>query len=134
VKQWLRITNGSPGFFGIGWAQKGANMEELWQAIPRLRSTRWIPVGRDDFGNYYVRVVPESGQGGGVFHIEATTPEKLLYAAASDTLHFALFYLRHLEAFLSRQTSGWPQDKSIVLFQDPELARVEGAPFYWDAY
>jgi hypothetical protein len=134
VKQWLKITNGAPQFFGIGEAQKGSNMEELWRLCPRLRDIGWIPVGEDNFGNYFVRVASESGGRSGVFYAEATMPDKLEYAVASDTLHFALFYLRHFEACQSWKMSGWPEDKSFVLSQDPELARVEGAPFYWDAH
>lgn len=44
VKAWLRITNGAPGFFGIGWAQKGCNMEDLWQLWPELPAKGWIPI------------------------------------------------------------------------------------------
>lgn len=132
VKAWLRITNGAPGFFGIGWAQRGCNMEDLWQLWPEMRAKGWIPIGSDEFGNFFVRVVPEPGGRGGVFHVEATSMDRLVYVAASDALHYALFHLEHLEAYRLRRTSGWPQDKEHVLSQDPEMAHVEGAPFYWD--
>jgi hypothetical protein len=132
VREWLRITNGASGFFGIGSAPKGSNVEEIWRLTPEWRENRWIPVGRDDFGNFFVRVVPESGKRGGVFLVEATISDELVYAAASDTLHFAWFDLRHSEALQTHKTSGWPQDESFVLSQDPELAHVEGAPFYWE--
>jgi hypothetical protein len=132
AKEWLRITNGPPGFCGLGSAQKSVNMEGLWQLFPDWRNNGWIPVGTDDFGNYYVRVVPKSGRQGGVFFVEANISDKLVYAVASDTLHFALFYLKHFEALETRRTSGWPQDKSFVLSQDPALARVVGAPLYVD--
>jgi hypothetical protein len=106
-------------------------MEEIWQLWPEWRDNNWIPVGRDS-GNFYVRAVPKSERGG-VFYVEATISDKLQYAVASDTLHFAWFNLRHFEALESHKTSGWPQDKSFMLSQDPELAREEGAPFPWDA-
>lgn len=129
VKQWLRITNGASGFYGIGSAQQGANMERLWELRPVLRQ-RWIPVGSDDFGNFYVRVVPESGGRGGVFYVEATSTDELEYAAASDTVHFALFSLE--QRLEGHETYGWPRDKSFVLSKDPDLAHVEGARFFWD--
>lgn len=142
VKQWLRITNGCPGFYGIGSAQKGFNMERLWEVCPDLQRPGWIPVGMDDFGNFYVRVVPESGGRGGVFYVEAIGTRELEYAAASDTLHFAIFSLEerlHVtpefssveEAYKSGKMYGWPRDKSFVLSKDPELAHVEGGPFFW---
>jgi len=144
VKQWLRITNGPSAFYGIGSAQKGANMEELWELLPDLRQPGWIPVGTDDVGNIYVRVVSESGGRGGVFYVHATSPDELAYAAASDTLHFAVFSLEeslHVtpefssveEAYKSGKMYGWPRDKSFVLSKDPELAHVEGAPLFWDS-
>jgi hypothetical protein len=133
VKQWLKITNGAPQFFGIGEAPKASNMEDLWRLCPRLQDIGWIPVGEDGSGNYFVRLMPESGDRGGVFFVEANKPHQLEYAVASDTLHFALFYLRHLEVCESRKMTEWPHDKSFVLSQDPELAQVVGAPFYWDA-
>lgn len=144
VKEWLRITNGPSGFYGVGSAQKGSNMEELWELRPDLRQPGWIPVGTDDFGNFYVRVVPESGGRGGVFYVEATSTDELAYAAASDTLHFAQFSLEerlHVtpefssmeEAIKSGKLYGWPRDKSFVLSKDPDLAHVEGGPFFWDS-
>lgn len=144
VKQWLRITNGQPGFYGIGSAQKGANIEELWEVRPDLRQPGWIPVGTDDFGNFYVRIVPESGGRGGVFYVEATSTDELAYAAASDTLHFAQFSLEeslHVipefssmeEAIQSGKLYGWPRDESFVLSKDPDLTHVEGGPFFWDS-
>jgi len=133
VIEWLKITNGAPGFLGIGAAQRGCNMEKLWQLAVRLRRKGWIPVGRDDFGNYYVRVVRESGGRGGVLHVEGTSTDELAYAVASDTLHFAVFSLEEKEALNSGETYGWPGDKSFVLSKDPELAHVEGARFLWDS-
>lgn len=132
VKHWLRITNAPSGFFGIGSAQKGSNMEELWQLVPQLRREGWIPVGRDTSGNFYVRVVLEAGKRGGVFYVHGTNTDELACVVASSTLHFALFCLEELEAGRSGQAYGWPQDKAFVLSKDPELVHVEGARFFWD--
>jgi hypothetical protein len=132
IKEWLRITNGAAGFFGLDPAYRDRNIEGVWQAVPYLHQEGWIPVGNDAFGNYYVRVVSESGGRSGVFHVEGTMADELAYVVASDTLHLAEFVLEEREVLNSGKTYGWPWDKSFVLSKDPELRHIEGARFPWE--
>lgn len=131
IKVWLRMTNGAAGFFGVDPDPQRRSIEGIWETVPDLRQEEWIPVGRDDFGNFYIRVVPKSGGRGGVFHVEATMIDELCYAVASDALHLAEFILEQDEARVSKETYGWPLNKSFVVSKDPEILNVENARFVW---
>jgi hypothetical protein len=131
IKVWLRLTDGAAGFFGVDPNSKDRSIEGIWEMVPDLRQEGRIPVGCDDFGNFYLRVVPKLGGRGGVYHVEGHMPDELYYVVASDTLHLAEFILEQEEALVSHETYGWPFDKSFVLSKDPEILNVENAIFAW---
>lgn len=133
VIAFLQISNGAPGFFGIRNAQKICNLENLWEDFPEWKRQSWLPVGRDTFGNYYIKPVIENSQSPICF-VEGTDSNILRYAVASDMLRFALF---KLEEQLCPQSDanalGWPFDREYVLKRDPELSAYEDAyPLPWN--
>lgn len=130
IKEWLRITNGAAGFFGVDPAPKDRSVEGIWQAVPYLHQEGWIPVGVSDFGDFYVRVVPELGGRGNVFLVRGTMADELAFVVASDTLHLAEFVLEEREVLNSGGKYGWPFDKAFVLSKDPELSHA-GARLPW---
>jgi len=134
VRAWLRITNGATGYFGIAPTQEGCDIEEMWSLAPEWQQRGWIPVGVDAYGNYYVRVSQgDDDSANAVCFVEGTNRDKLAYAAATDTLHFATFSLKECIVLNVGREHGWPFDESLVLSQDPGLAEVTVAPLPWDA-
>lgn len=154
LREWLKITNGAAGFFGVPPVQRGCSIEELWGFRPDWKDRAWIPIGRDDFGNYYVQLAPMASNAAiqPVVFVEAIGDS--VYVVASDALHFALFRLEEgfgiheelakskgLEAFFPRAKlrrdapklamHPWPFSKKYMLFRDPRLAYVEGLRLPW---
>lgn len=129
----LGISNGAAGFFGVSDAQSGCRIDEIWQLFPEWKLESWIPVGRDNFGNYYVMFVINNVSSPVCF-VDALQPDTLKYAVASNALEFAKFYLQNEESLNKTGTStGWPFDRDYVLSCDPGLATFEeDYPMPWN--
>ncbi len=134
LREWLKITNGAAGFFGVGSPQPDRDISAMWKQRPEWREKRWIPAGRDTFGNFYLAVPHiDKNSRGGVCFVEGTISYQLEYAVASDTLHFAEFVLEMRTVMKSYDDKyGWPFEKDFVLSKDPKILDVKTAPMPWD--
>lgn len=149
LRKWLKLTNGAPGFYGVRTSTCKQDFEQVWEHDPDWQTRSWIPVARDDFGNYYVQPACET-----VCFVEALESDQLAYVVASDMLHFALFKFEderglHHELARSkgyeiyypksslrpgtppREIHPWPFSKKYMMFRDPELRNIKGLPTVW---
>jgi hypothetical protein len=152
LREWLKITNGAAGFYGVRPTPPGSDIETVWESYPDLRSRGWLPVARDDFGNIYV----QPGCDVVCFVDVLRSTNAVAYVAASDMLYFALFYLEdrlglHLDLAKSmginlafpkarlRRAAGSPAinprpgNRKYMLLRNPELKLVQGLPFLWES-
>ena len=129
VREWLRFTNGPPigpgGDFGL------RDFERVDGFLPVFRERRWLPLGTDGCGDYYVLAL-DSGDHPlqPVYFIDPYrggygVPS---YVVASGFWRFLRFLFKHEVG-----ERGWPFDPTFVLRQDPELATVTSAPLPWVA-
>jgi hypothetical protein len=132
IDAWLSLSNGPLGFFGTTSAQEGRRIEEVWEFFPEWEMRGWVPIGRDVFGNYYVKSVPEESP---VCFVDAFKPDVFRHAVASDALHFAFFSLLERKSLNEDATwKKWPYEKGFVLHYDPNLDQA--SPDYempWDS-
>lgn len=146
LREWLKITNGAAGFYGVPPVQRGCNIEELWGLRPYWKHRAWIPVAHDDFGNYYVQLAPMADDASiqPVGFVEAIGDDHIAYVVASDAVQFALFKLEKFSAPFSDPPprgaelreyalSTWPFGKKYVLSRDPRLGRIRGLPMPWSS-
>lgn len=130
---WLKITNGAPGFFGVKPAQKGCELDEILDLIPKWKLLQWIPVGYDEHGNYYVKVLTQGKDAAApICFVSGVNTDELQYAVASDVLHFAEFKLELAGAQCEGTYCGWPFDRSYMLWKDPDLEHVSDVPLPWN--
>jgi hypothetical protein len=120
LSAWLSISNGAAGFFGVPPVDDRCSFEHIWSQFPAFREKHWIPVARDDFGNFYVQFLTQPVRDT-VYFVE-TIGDHVPYAVASDMLRFAEFYL---ESEAAADHYPWPFDKKFVLSRDPQLAKVD---------
>jgi hypothetical protein len=118
LQTWLAISNGPAGFLGIPPGDERCSIEQIWNQHPDFRETSWIPVARDDFGNFYVQVALSSSPE--IVHFVESIGGYVAYAVASNMLRFAEFYLEGEKS----NSYAWPFDKRFVLSRDPELANA----------
>jgi cell wall assembly regulator SMI1 len=52
VREWLRFTDGPR--IGPGGVYGLRDFEEVYGFLPQFRENRWLPLGTDGCGNYYV--------------------------------------------------------------------------------
>jgi hypothetical protein len=134
LRDWLKITNGvcagPGGLFGIRPHREDFDIESLYSAYPVWRDKKWIPIGGDGCGNYYVLVTQqELGPGFPVVFIDTSVgAEQPTYLAASDLEHFLVFLL---EKELGHK--GWPFNETIVVQYDPHILDFENVPLPWEA-
>jgi hypothetical protein len=136
LREWLRFTNGPcigpGGIYGIRPRRKHLDMEAVYEYLPEFKKNRWLPLGTDGCGNYYVLALasePESLRP--VYFVDAYQDGgygRPTYAVASELWQFLRFLFR---AELGK--GGWPFDSRTVLRSDPMLAQVYGAPLPWKA-
>jgi hypothetical protein len=134
LSEWLRITNGGAGFFGVAPVHPDRDIEVMWKIRPYWLEKGWIPVGTDTFGNFYV-LVPEIDKHlrGGVCFVEGTQSDQLSFTVASDTLHYAEFELEMRTVMKSYDDEyRWRCDKEFVTSKDPKIVEVAVAPMRWD--
>jgi hypothetical protein len=154
LREWLKITNGTAGYFGIPPVQRDCNIEEIWGYYPEWKEKAWIPIARDGCGNYYVQFVPLADNPSiqPVAFVESIGDS--VYVVASDALRFVLFQMEEdfgihaelakaegLEEFWPRWklekdapdmlVQAWPFNKKYMLFRDPQLAYIKNLPMPW---
>ena len=58
LREWLQFTNGPcigpGGIFGIRPRRESQDMEGVFEFLPEFKKNRWLPLGTDGCGNYYV--------------------------------------------------------------------------------
>ncbi len=153
LRQWLKITNGAAGFFGIRPKRSVDDLERQMDFWPDWNTRVWIPVARDDFGNLYIQLVGyESPEVEPVCYVE-TIGDYIAYVAASNMMQFALMYLedgfqmheqniereglvQYYPKRMFRKCSppmavAWKFNKRYMLYRDPDLKKVKGLPLPW---
>lgn len=130
LREWLKITNGAAGFYGVSPARR--DPEAIWALRPYWKQRLWIPVADDGFGNYYVQLCPQASDFSiqPVCFVEAIGDDDVAYVVASDMLRFALFYLEQ-ETMVPTGPS-WPFNKKYMLSKDAQLEKVTDLPMPWD--
>ena len=129
VKEWLAYTNGP--LIGPGGVYGLDEYEHTYSFLQEFRELRWLPLGTDGCGDYYVLAL-ESGDHPlqPVYFIDPIPCgyDSPAYAVASGFWQF-LWFLFKRELGDDR----WPFNSAFVLEHDPELARVTTAPLPWVA-
>jgi hypothetical protein len=153
LRQWLKITNGAAGFFGIRPLRLHADLEremDLWQD---WNQRGWIPVARDHFGNRYIQLVHNESPGVEPVCYVEVIGSYISYVMASNMMQFALMYLEDesqmheqkierrgiVQYFPKRKfVKGtppiplpWEFNKKYMLLRDPDLKKVKGLPLPW---
>lgn len=118
LQSWLTISNGAAGFLGIPPGAERCSIEHTWNQLPEFRESNWIPVARDDFGNFYIQVA--IGSSPDIVYFVESVGSYVAYAVSSNMLQFAEFYLEREKS----QSNRWPFDKRFVLSRDPKLANA----------
>ena len=136
LREWLRFTNGPcigpGGVFGIRPWCKHLDMEAVYEYLPEFKANKWLPLGTDGCGNYYVLALesePEPLRP--IYFVDAYQDggySRSTYSVASELWLFLRFLFRD-----ELGKSGWPFDSRSVLRSDPLLAKVRGAPLPWEA-
>jgi hypothetical protein len=147
---WLKITNGAAGFYGVRPCDRRRDLENVWKHWPEWQQRWWTPVADDGFGNFYVQPNRDA-----VCFIDTLhSANRVAYVVASNALHFALFLLEnrqglHEELAQSRgfdvqtpksgakratgmKPASWPFNRKYMLFRDPQLKEVKDLPTPWD--
>jgi cell wall assembly regulator SMI1 len=142
LRGWLKVCSGAElvvrEFLGVGLSAEYdyLDIEGVLDVFPKWRERRWIPVGTDACGNYYVIDVSDSGMGSHpVYFIDQENYDKFCYVMASGIWPFVWFVLRIESAFEEDHEGDfhWPFDREKVLEEDPELRNFRGpAPFPWE--
>lgn len=150
LREWLKITNGAAGFYGVRPTQPGRDIETIWERYPDFRSQSWLPVADDGFGNFYVQPACEAVCLVEVIH----SLDTVAYVVASDMLYFALFMLEdrlglHRQLAESKEidirlpkarwrrggspakSNPWPFNRKYMMARNPDLKSVQGLPFAW---
>jgi len=151
LREWLKITNGAAGLYGVRPTQPGRDIETVWERYPEFRSQAWLPVADDGFGNFYIEPACEA-----VCFVEVGhSLNTVAYVVASDMLYFASFMLedrlglhrqlaeskgidiRPAKTRLRRggcppKTNPWPFNREYMMARNPDLKFVKGLPFAWE--
>ena len=133
LRAWLRITNGAAGYLGVDTAERGSRISEIWESYPDWKKSNWIPIARDDFGNYCVALADKSTTSPVAF-FEGIGSEYPRYLVGSDVLHFVLLKLLEFKDVApGSSTSPWPFGREYVLKLDPSIEHLNiGVPLAWD--
>jgi hypothetical protein len=129
VREWLAFTNGPK--IGPGGVYGLNDFEKTYGFLPEFRDHRWLPLGTDGCGDYYVLALEsEDHPLQPVYFIDPIPDgyEIPAYAVASIFWQF-LWFLFNRELGEDR----WPFDPAFVLEHDPALAKVATAPLPWVA-
>ncbi|GMV24975.1 MAG: hypothetical protein AMXMBFR58_10060 [Phycisphaerae bacterium] len=143
LRAWLTVCNGSPLVAGL-WVARFLGVRDKSKAFLDIggsfehqewRTQRWIPFADDGCGQTFL-LVPCKALNRSVvcFHEGTSGAEEIEYVVASSLWHF-------LVGALSERVSGgeedsadsWPFDRKSTLVLDPDLKRVRGFQFPWQA-
>lgn len=133
LRTWLQFTNGPgigiQGIYGIRTADKFYDIEVYLDLYPGWCQSRWIPIGGDGCGNYYV-IAPEVSKSVDtpVFFVDCIRdPYSLRYIVASELFYF-------IESYIKTELGehGWPCNKSKVTAEDPDIMKLNGFNKCWD--
>jgi hypothetical protein len=134
VREWLKVANGPcvgpGGLFGLGEIHKHFNIYSFLEMYPCWKKKKWIPIGGDGCGNYYVVATQrEYGEGFPVLFVDTlVSPELPSYIAASDIGHFLIFLLER-----ELGNMAWPFNEKVVTTNDPGILHFTGIPLPWEA-
>ena len=128
VREWLAFTNGPA--IGPGGVYGLAEFEEVYGFIPEFRANRWLPLGTDGCGNYFV-LATDSSPLRPVFFVDGLQDGGYgvpTYAVASH-------YWRFLRFLLQRELgeTRWPFERDYVTEWDLDFESITGATLPWDA-
>jgi hypothetical protein len=135
LREWLHFTNGPcigpGGVYGIRPRREHQDMEGVYEFLPEFKQNRWLPLGTDGCGGYYVlALTSEPTELRPVYFVDAYQEKGYkvpTYAVTSEFWVFLRFLFRS-----ELGDRGWPFDSEVVLASDPDLSRVKGAPLPWD--
>jgi hypothetical protein len=130
VRDWLRFTDGPRigpgGIFGL------RDFEEVYGFKPEFLAKRWLPLGTDGCGDYYVLALDSKDHPlRPVYFIDPYHEggyDVPTYVVASGFWRFLWFLFRKEVG-----ERGWPFDPAYVLGNDPDLAKVTSARLPWVA-
>ena len=130
VRGWLRFTNGPR--IGPGGVYGLRDFEEVYGFLPEFCAKRWLPLGTDGCGDYYVLALNSKDHPlQPVYFIDPyqeggySVPT---YVVASGFWRFLRFLFRY-----ELGERAWPFDPAFVLGDDPVLAKVTSCPLPWAA-
>jgi hypothetical protein len=130
VREWLRFTDGPR--IGPGGVYGLRDFEETYKFLPEFKDKRWLPLGTDGCGDYYVLALDSADEPlRPVYFIDPYQDGEYgvpTYAVASEFWRF-LWFLFQGESGERR----WPFDEEFVLAKDPALKNVKSAPMPWVA-
>jgi hypothetical protein len=130
VRGWLRFTDGPR--IGPGGIYGLRDFEHVYAFLPEFRDNRWLPLGTDGCGDYYVLALDSPDHPlQPVYFIDPYQEGGYgapSYAVASGFWRFLRFLFKH-----ELGERGWPFDVALVLAEDPDLARVTSARLPWVA-
>ena len=153
LREWLQITNGATGFYGIRPKRLHSALEREMDFWSDWKQRGWIPVASDDFGNRFVQFVDNDPDGVEPVCYVEVIGNYISYVAASNMMTFALLKLedelqlhekyveraglvqyypkRRLAKGAPRTPVDWQFNKRYMLFRDPELTKIKGLPLPW---
>ncbi len=134
LSSWLKIANGlfvgSQATFGIHTELNFLDIQYYLALFPNWVKFRWIPIGTDGSGNYYLMpTAKEFGDGFPVMFVEATKAvDSPAYILASSLSYFLEFLLRE-----ELGASNWPFDRIEVVQKDPDIETFHNILLPWQA-
>ncbi|REK10795.1 MAG: SMI1/KNR4 family protein [Planctomycetota bacterium] len=142
LREWLGSVNGAfvgtVVSFGVRTSEPFLDMESILNIFTSWREKKWLPVGNDGCGNYYVMITQgEYGEGFPIVFVEAVVDHQTpRYIVASDLGHFLIFLAEdELESELSDELEIGPSawfDKQKVTHDDPAILRFHGIALPWE--
>ena len=131
-REFLQYLNGPcigpGGVLGVDAERSALDFGRVLDSYPTWRTKRWIPVGGDGCGNYYVLIVCEDGTAPVGFVDTISSPDEIAYVVASDLWHFLSSILKK-----ELEETPWPFSREQVLRDDPNLETCTIAPMPWEA-
>ena len=158
LRAWLKMANRltvPPHLFEL---PTRPDIRSILEIRPSWKTKKWIPIGDDGCGNYYVVATQqEFGRGFPVIFIDTIdSPESPAYVVASDAAHFVVFFLeaeiihQRLRPEFIREYNKhghegrlifpvddprlpqWPFNKDYVVARDPAILKFSKDLLPWE--
>jgi hypothetical protein len=130
VREWLRFTDGP--CIGPGGVYGLREFEKTYKFLPDFKDKRWLPLGTDGCGDYYVLALESEDEPlRPVYFIDPHQDGGYgmpTYAVASEFWRFLWFLFQH-----ELGERRWPFGVEFVLANDPALKDVKSALLPWVA-